>query len=119
MKKVTGTSKPVERRLAVERYYSGTNVRFVNHLLMYNSIDPNWDKAKVFSAFFYINSALEKGMSSEVASQSLTIMEIKRLSNIMKRGGRFHQGTVSSDGIVKSQVYLLEVLENLKGSKVS
>jgi len=55
MKKVTGTSKPIERLLAVERYYSGTNVRFVNHLLMYNSVDPNWDKAKVFSAFYYIN----------------------------------------------------------------
>ena len=55
MKKVTGTSKPVDRLLSVERYHSGTNVRFVNQLLAYNSVDPDWDKAKVFSAYYYIN----------------------------------------------------------------
>ena len=55
MKKVTGTSKSVERLLSAQRYYSGTNLRFVNHLLVYNSVDPNWDNAKVFSAYYYIN----------------------------------------------------------------
>ena len=55
MKKVSGTSKQIAKLLADETLYDQTKVRFVNTLKMYSSADPDQDKAKVFSAYLYIN----------------------------------------------------------------
>ena len=55
MKKVSGTSKQVTELLDYEIYYDQTKVRFENHLFMWSSVDPDWDKAKIFTAHFYIN----------------------------------------------------------------
>jgi hypothetical protein len=55
MKKVSGTSKQIAKLLADETLYDQTKVRFLNNLQMYSSADPDWNKAKVFSAYFYIN----------------------------------------------------------------
>ena len=55
MKKVSGTSKRVIESRAYEKYYEQTKVRFANNLQMYSSADPDWDKAKVFSVYYYVN----------------------------------------------------------------
>ena len=55
MKKVSGTSKHVNRLIAYETYYPQTKVRFRNNLQMFSSADPDWDKAKIFTVFYYIN----------------------------------------------------------------
>ena len=56
MKKVSGTSKLLESLITTGATYPDqTRVRFINNLQMYSSADSDWDKAKVFSAYFYIN----------------------------------------------------------------
>jgi hypothetical protein len=55
MKKVSGTSKQITKLLEMETYYDQTKVRFVNSLNAWSSADPEWDKAKTFSAYYYIN----------------------------------------------------------------
>jgi hypothetical protein len=55
MKKVSGTSKQIAKLFADETFYDQTKVRFLNNLQMYSSDDPDWDKAKVFSVYFYVN----------------------------------------------------------------
>ena len=55
MKKVSGTSKLLKRILTSQSVFNETNVRLINNLQLYSSSDPDWDKARVFSIFFYIN----------------------------------------------------------------
>ena len=55
MKKVSGTSKLLSTLTAVETNKLQTNVRFVNKLVEWSSADLTWDKAKIFSVYFYIN----------------------------------------------------------------
>jgi hypothetical protein len=55
MKKVSGTSEIPKRILTSQFLLNETNVRLVNNLQLYSSADPDWDKARVFSMYFYIN----------------------------------------------------------------
>ena len=55
MKKVSGTSTQISKLSADQILHDQTKVRFVNNLHLFNSTDADWDKAKVFSAYFYIN----------------------------------------------------------------
>ena len=53
MKKVSGTSTQISKLSADQILHDQTKVRFVNNLHLFNSTDADWDKAKVFSAYFY------------------------------------------------------------------
>lgn len=55
MKKVSGTSKVLKNLVTLESHYKETNVRLINKLHLYSSADPDWEKARVFSMYFYIN----------------------------------------------------------------
>ena len=55
MKKVSGTSELLKRLLSEETYYDQTKIRLINNIQLYSSADPDWDKAKVFSIYYYIN----------------------------------------------------------------
>jgi hypothetical protein len=54
MKQVFGTSKLIN--VLSDSTYSGqVFVRFVNNHQIFSSSDPDWDKAKAFSAYYSIN----------------------------------------------------------------
>jgi len=55
MKKISGTSKRIKNLLRTSTSYGETKVRFINNLTMFNSTDPDWDKAKSFNASYIIN----------------------------------------------------------------
>lgn len=55
MKKASGTSEQINKLHANNTSYGQTNVRFVSNLHMYSSTDSDWNKAMVFSTYFYIN----------------------------------------------------------------
>ena len=55
MKKISGTAEQVSMLIADENYYDQTRVRFLNRLYMYSSGDPDWEKAKSFTVYYYIN----------------------------------------------------------------
>ena len=54
MKQVFATSKLI-KVLSDQTYYNTINVRRVHNHGIFSSSDPDWDKAKLFSANFYIN----------------------------------------------------------------
>ena len=55
MKKVSGTSTQISKLYAGQTFHDQTKVRFVNNLHMLSSTNADWDNARVFSAYFYIN----------------------------------------------------------------
>jgi hypothetical protein len=55
MKEVFGTSTLISNLYAGQIFHDQTNVRFVNNLHMFSSTDADWDKARAFNAYFYIN----------------------------------------------------------------
>ena len=55
MKKVSGTSKQITKLIAKETYFDQTKIRFINNLNVWSSANPDWDNAKTFTAYFYIN----------------------------------------------------------------
>jgi len=55
MKRVSGTSELLKRIVTSQSLFNETNVRLINNLQLYSSSDPDWDKARVFSMYFYIN----------------------------------------------------------------
>ena len=55
MKKVSGTSEILKRLVSLESDLKEVRVRLTNRLHLYSSADPDWDKARVFSMYFYIN----------------------------------------------------------------
>jgi hypothetical protein len=55
MKKISGTTTQLTQLLTEEIVFDQTRVRFRNNLGMFSSADPDWDTAKVFNAYFYIN----------------------------------------------------------------
>ena len=54
MKQVFGTSKLI-KLLSDDSYFDQVRVRRVHNHAILSSSDPDWDKAKLFSANFYIN----------------------------------------------------------------
>ena len=58
MKQVFGTSKLI-KVLSDESYYDQVNVRRVHNHAIFSSSDPDWDKAKIFSAYYFINPSAE------------------------------------------------------------
>ena len=56
-KKVTGTSKRVDRLLDTSTLYDQTKVELVNNLNVFSSADPDWDKAIFYEVLYYVNPA--------------------------------------------------------------
>jgi hypothetical protein len=55
MKKVYGTSQLLRRLVTDDNNYDQTRFRLINNIQLYSSADPDWNKAKVFSIYYYIN----------------------------------------------------------------
>ncbi len=55
MKKVSGTSEILKRLVSLESDLKEVRISLTNRLHLYSSADPDWDKARVFSMYFYIN----------------------------------------------------------------
>ena len=59
MKKVAGTSEILKNLVTHETILKDTRVRLINKLHLFSSADPDWDKARIFSMFFYVNPSLD------------------------------------------------------------
>jgi hypothetical protein len=55
MKKISGTSTLLKELLNDSKYHNQANVRFTQALEMFSSADPDWDKAKIITAYYYVN----------------------------------------------------------------
>ena len=55
MIKVSGTSAIIKSFVSLESDLKEVRIRLTNKLHLYSSADPDWDKARVFSTFFYVN----------------------------------------------------------------
>ena len=59
MKKVYRTSQLLRRLVTDDNIYDQTTFRLINNIQLYSSADPDWNKAKVFSIYYYINLTLD------------------------------------------------------------
>lgn len=55
MKKISGTFEIVKDLETIETELNNTKVRLRKKLLLFSSSDPDWDKARVFETYFFIN----------------------------------------------------------------